>query len=464
MLRPRRRLRTFPQRTFPPFLLRRLPRLVPHAGPRRATQADHRRKRRAALLTKRHAAFVFPIMAWRAGGAAGLDVATPLPPPIPFNAARTGQNGPSSLSFGFGCGTSFGGNNAAFAEPLPMPGPSVVRPAMQDGGGGRAGMTKRRRNSPEMDGPLDEVPTHSVDDADEDMEALPQRSKRRRPSHTRAVEMDVAHASPRDGADVGKLLAALDKPTLLSLLHTLMSRNEGLAECIYTLIPTPSLESVGHALDALESKLRSILPTTAPGAPGYVRDEYVWSRARTTLAELAADIAGYTPFFSVRPGALQRPGTAEEPHPATAFSFLHATTMRLIRIGRMLPQDHEALAADKHAQATLEGMYTSLLPPRLRGGDTPGILAHIFLSLLREWEAWLHAVDCGVNQEGRMYGQEVVVGWERGLAALCTHSTTLGASRNATETALRRTLDCGAERLHLAVGWLAGSAHRPVWS
>lgn len=402
-------------------------------------------------------------MAWRTGVQTSLDIATPPPPPIPFNAGRPVQHTPMPLSFGFGCGSA----TAAPAPVLdPMPGPSAWR--TPDAFAGRTSMPKRRRSSVDVEEPVE---VHA--DADEEMASSPTLAKRRRASHGRyetdgGARVHAPARTPRrnapQGAEVGKLLASLDKPALLAILHQLMSRSDALADDIYTLLPTPSLESVEHALDAAEARIRHAIPM-APLSAAHVRDQYVWSRVRTSLGELASDVRGYVALFSLNPDASQRDAREHEPmHPATTFSFLHATTLRMLRIARMLPHDDQNGPTEKKGD-TLDALYASALPPRALAADAPNTIATTILpALLREWEHWLRAVDHAVNQAGRMYGQEVVVGWERGLASLGTHSAVLGAARTPEEAALRSVMNHAAQRMHSALGWLAGPAHRPAWS
>ena len=102
-------------------------------------------------------------------------------------------------------------------------------------------MPKRRRSSVDVEEPVE---VHA--DADEEMASSPTLAKRRRVSDGRYKTDGGARvlAPPRtsrrnapQGAAVGKLLASLDKPALLSILHQLMGRSDALADDIYTLLP-----------------------------------------------------------------------------------------------------------------------------------------------------------------------------------------------------------------------------------
>ncbi|WFC95428.1 hypothetical protein MBRA1_002076 [Malassezia brasiliensis] len=295
-----------------------------------------------------------------------------------------------------------------------------------------------------------------------DIPASPTLTKRRRASSGRAGDETHGRSirAPRktQSAEVGKLLASLDKPALLSLLHELMQGNEELTERIYTLLPTPSLESVEHALDAAEAKVRAAIPLASANSAVPIRDQYIWSRVRTSLAELASEMTSYSSVFSLRHA---RNGTV---HPATAFTFLHLATMRMIRILRLLPHtDFAPQSVSRKDHERLEMLFVHALPDAAK--HSPNTVVHTILpALLRDWDDWLRAMDHGVNQEGRMYGQEVVTSWERGVASLGTTSTTLGASRSVEEQLLRATMDQALQQMHAALGWLTGPAHRPAWS
>lgn len=402
-------------------------------------------------------------MPWRPGAHAPLDIATPPPPPIPFNAGKPLQHMPPSLSFGFGCGNAFSAPPNPPAEPIA--GPSAWR--APDACSARTGMQKRRRSSPEEDESIEETP---VADDDMDMATSPLLSKRRRASSGRMS--DETRVRPQrtpqraQGAEVGKLLgmsndadaASLDKPALLSVLHQLMQGSDELTERIYTLLPTPSLESVEHALDAAEAKIRASLPLASANSAAPIRDQYVWSRVRTSLAELAADVASYSSLFSMHNAR------NESLHPATTFSFLFMTTQRMIRLLRLLPHAEQTSGlVSKKGDERLDTLFENALPGG--GKNSPNTIVYTILpSLLRDWNYWLRVVDHAVNDEGRMYGQEVVMGWERGLASLGLSSPTLGAPRSAEEQALRATLDHAATQMHTALGWLTGPPNRPVWS
>ncbi|WFC99889.1 hypothetical protein MYAM1_002635 [Malassezia yamatoensis] len=401
-------------------------------------------------------------MSWRSIAGSPLDIATPPPPPIPFNAERGLQHAPSSLSFGFGCGTTLNSSPSHAFESVP--GPSSHRLGDQPLHV-RVSAPKRRRSSTDQE--EDTVESAEVDD---DMEILssPTLTKRRRASHSRSMDEVRGRAAQgtrnTQGIEVGKLLASLDKPALLSLLHSLMQQNQELADQIHTLLPTPSLESIEHALDAAEHKIQAALPVTTANPSVPIREEYVWSRVRTPLAELASEIASYASLF-------QLPKSSQgNMHPATAFTFLLMTTLRMIRILRLLPHEstspHNTQFAEslsrKLSEHRMDQLFERLLPDG--GKITRNTVVHTILpALLRDWDTWLRTVDYSVNQQGRIYGQDAVISWQRGLASAGIASSTLGSSRSEEEYALRCVMDGAALHMYSTIGWLTGSSHRSPW-
>lgn len=352
-------------------------------------------------------------MAWRSG--TNMPGGPPPPPQIPFSSGRAAFGGvPLGLSFGFGC-------SALEAAPAAAPlrwGELSRQPARSSDAAAMRTAPKRRRSESDED-----IPFAPADD---------EAAKRRRPAAARADDTRLR-------ADLGRLLASLDRPALLSLVLDLTS-DAAVAERAYTLLPTPSLESVEACLEAFEARVRASLPL----APGAVRESYVWPRMRGVLAELATELDSFVPLFSPAPRSHER----DLPHPATTFAFLHLATLRALRIARLLPSSGRAR---RPCAATPLRTYESALhAPDARDA----VATHVLPVLLREWEHWQCAVDHAVNQEGRIYSQDTVVGWERLLA-------TLGAERaNPTEQAVRAALDVLVAQMSACIGWLTG--HRGI--
>ena len=357
-------------------------------------------------------------MSWRGTENA---VVTP-PPPIPFHTARARHTVPPALSFGFGC-------SGTLAEP----GPAAPRPVPAADWQSRS-LSKRRRSSSDVD--LDDEP---------ELEAMDEQPKRRRP--VRPAPTDGSHRRA-NGGDLGRWLATLDRPALLGMLLEL-AKDHSTAERMYTLLPTPSVDNALAALHSLETRLRHMLPTAA--TPGQVREQYVLSRVRTCLLELSSELMQYIPLFSLA----QRSDARAPTHPSTTFAFLLGATQCMLRIAHVLPSDD--VPGKVHLHDSLLTTYSASAPASRDARDT---LAHaIFPALLREWTFWLVTIDAQVNQEARIYGQDLVHTWARGLAQL---GSTAGAS-GATETAMRVAMDQAASQMHSSIGWLAGPSHRSAW-
>lgn len=423
---------------------------------------------------------------------------------IPFNSSLSLHHGPSSVSFGFGCGSTFGGNNSAMLESPAGTSSAAARASPIDvhAGAARASAKRTRDGSDEEDqdtshtglsadlsASLDagveamDLAAHASPESKRRRAAVPpatspsagatDEASRRAPvahgEHRRGARTSRTHMPPRD-VDLGKLLASLDKPALLSLLHRLATDDAALSQRIYTLMPSPSLEGVSAVLDASEARMRAVLPAQATA-----REPYVWLRVRSALAELAGEVLSLLPLFSVA----QASGDAaprEPPHPATAFAFLITVTQRMLAVARLLPSDVSGVTSAaapsersrRHDQvAALDALFLSLLPPRLAARDSPDALSsRVFPALFREWEHWLRAVDTAVNRDGRMYGQEVVLSWQRALAALGTgRSTPDDMAANPRDAAVRTVMDQIGARMTHALGWLTGpAACRPASS
>ena len=299
-------------------------------------------------------------------------------------------------------------------------------------------MSKRRRSA-------------SVsDDGDDDaMDAGDDIPKRRRPPLRPPTSPSASKTTPRPKAhDLGRLLASFEKPALLSILLDIAKDDEHMAESIYTLLPTPSVEHAISTLHSFDARVRAALPASTAG----VRDQYVWSRVRGILVELVSELAWFIPLFSMTPRVSQ----TEPLHPSTTFAFLHAATACMLRIVRVLPPDPVASYRRAHASTLLKTYQQSVAP----APDTRDTMAHaVFPMLLREWQAWLDALDAAVNQQARMFGQDAILTWERGLALLGTQT----ASRGASEHAMRAAMDDAVAQLRTSIGWLTRPAHCTSW-
>ncbi|EPQ28727.1 uncharacterized protein PFL1_03531 [Pseudozyma flocculosa PF-1] len=505
-----------------------------------------------------------------AGAAAAAASASPGPAhQIPFNATPV-HHAPSPLGFGFGFGSSFGGNNNQ--APLATPSHSsfaatsalahsFASPSASPAYSPRRADTKRRRDSDHDD----------ADEADEDMDqhsssprmrpapgigdstfAAAPRSmlapKRLRagisqgsPSSTHLgaassglnrsiwghpAESSSSHrssSSPGKGrmsgldVDLGKMLASVDKASLLSMLMNLLaqSKDPNLGAQILSLLPTPSLETVEAALDEAEKNVRAAIPYTQGGDAAGVRDEYTWSRVRGPLAAFSDAALSYLPFFVSEldakrggaggsgSGADEAVAKREEVHPATTFTFLHALTLRVLRLHALLPPvpksslafsalrldrapstsfgfgfgsaaasgsmggggggSHSTVAGSsrggesKHSNLAerIPEAYTSLVSP-------DALLSTLMPALLKQWTILVERLDRAVNVEGRMFGQEVVLGWARALDTVNTQASSGEAGAKPEDAIIRKAMDEVRNRLERDLGWLVGGGPGPA--
>ncbi|KAL4398981.1 nuclear protein quality control by the ubiquitin-proteasome system protein [Malassezia pachydermatis] len=370
------------------------------------------------------------------------SIVTPPPRTIPFNTPAL-HHVPPALSFGFGCGSVWGETHTSPALAAEAPqashmsfSPARMMPSQETGRPGH----KRRRNS--MDNDAD------VDDESDMLLSLDDPAKRRRAGRT--CDGHAKRAAPSHGGDIGRSLATLEKSALLTILLEL-AKDESTAERIYTLLPAPTVENALASLQQYESRIRSSLPMSTTG---HVREQYVWGRVRSTLDELASDLARYLSLFSP-----SRQASRDMPpiHPTEMFSFLHTATQCMLRIAHMLPCDG----------AEFKRVPSSSLVKTFRNSltissDARDPMAHTIIPmLLREWQAWLVCMDAAVNKEARMYGQEVVLSWCRGLAMLSTCAS--DQTETPTEAAVHAAMHQAAEQMHTSIGWLVGPAHRAAW-
>lgn len=250
-----------------------------------------------------------------------------------------------------------------------------------------------------------------------------------------------------------------------------------------SLLPAPSLESVESALDEAERAVRASLPL----ASADVRDEYVWSRARVPLAELAHMALSYMPFFTADKdddaGSLrtlpsdatqQATGQREKPHPTTTFAFLHALTVRLLRIEALLPpcpRQMFSLSSHPHRASNLHAATSSTassLPAHLLAPTSPdALLSTLLPALLTQWDTLVARLGHAVNSEGRIFGQEVVLGWARALAGVGSAGATTpthGGKVKDEERVVRQAMNAVRARLESELGWLVGLPQRQTQS
>ena len=491
---------------------------------------------------------------------------------IPFNSAPV-HHAPSPLGFGFG--SSFGGNNPVHGSPAtassasPMFGfGSASTSAQPATSPSRRQDAKRRRDVDEADEDLDDdddmghvqrsrlgsdpsAPLH-----EHKRMVLPKRMRAGLgfgPMHAEPLHYSPQHAASTSTAfsssspappsalhhtsqqsaskrpalglanrvgmsgidvDIGKMLASMDKPSLLSMLSSLLtqSKDATLPAQILSLLPTPSLDSVESSLDELEKAIRSAIPFVADGSSA--RHEYTWSRLRAPVAAFVDAALGYLPFFvteldSDREQRLRErdprlQADREEVHPATTFTFLLMITNRVLRIEALLPSVTKSSLAFNLFTASSQpssfgfgasstsasptktnmdayGKHSNLaymLGSEFASPSSPDVLMTVLMpAILKQWTTLLHRLDKAVNGDGRMFSQEVVLNWARGLET----TGTAGAQTNTVaafssgfsqvkkepeppkpeEVLIRKAMDEVRNRLERDLAWLVGGNHQP---
>lgn len=304
--------------------------------------------------------------------------------------------------------------------------------------------------------------------------------------------------------DIGKMLASMDKPSLLSMLSSLLlqSKDATLPAQILSLLPTPSLDSVESSLDDLEKAIRSAIPFVADGSSA--RHEYTWSRLRAPIAAFVDAALGYLPFFvteldSDREQRLRErdprlQADREEVHPATTFTFLLMITNRILRIEALLPSVTKSslafnlfTASSQQTSFGFGGVTSAPTSPIKASGmnasdayDKHSNLAHmlgtefaspsspdalmtvLMPAILKQWTTLLHRLDKAVNGDGRMFSQEVVLNWARGLEATGTaalngyNGVKKDADTKPEELLVRKAMDEVRNRLERDLAWLVG--------
>ncbi|GAA5905449.1 hypothetical protein JCM6882_003164 [Rhodosporidiobolus microsporus] len=252
--------------------------------------------------------------------------------------------------------------------------------------------------------------------------------------------------------DLGKALASLDKPSLLSLLHQLLTSQPSLAPTISALLPAPSLPTLLTSLAALE---RAVLTAIPAGA--FLREEYVWGRVRAQVDEYVGEARRFLSLCvppTVTAAATSEGAAAQGEdltHPSLAFQFLHALTLSLTRLESALP------------------------PPPSSSSSTPAsnpnpnpLAAHLLPALLNAWHLFLTRLSQSTNVQGRVFPQSLLLSWFAGWDELCLlPPSPLDAFRGAAaagggggsrdgQGGVRRLMEGVRERARREVGWLVG--------
>lgn len=220
------------------------------------------------------------------------------------------------------------------------------------------------------------------------------------------------------------------------------------------------------ALDEIERNIRN-----ACAHSGQMRAEFAWGRLRNPVSDFVTTSLGFLPFFiddSKDGGVLS--SRQETPHLSTTFNFLQALTIRTLRIIDILPSTPSTLSASLFSFDNTKAFpfgndanpsvkaYQDLMPTDLFSSTNPNtIVTQLIPSLLMQWGRLQERLCKGVNEEGKMFGSEMMRSWIMSLESLGWAKES-NQSRNVKEEerAFRIVLDGTRARLEQGVGWLIG--------
>ncbi|KAG8691927.1 hypothetical protein FRC11_004856 [Ceratobasidium sp. 423] len=287
----------------------------------------------------------------------------------------------------------------------------------------------------------------------------PDRPRRTITKRIRATEADskTKTAESQDtqaNVDVGILLASLPSESLLPLLTSLINSQPNLKPLVLSLIPQPSIQTAIQALDASAKALRDAYPYSQaqpatstsfgfgssfgaaasmhapastsfgfranPHSSGAMREDYVRSRIRPSVAEFTSTATSYLSYFSLVPSPQAPTPKVTRSSLHDSFAYLCALTVHIMR-------------APPLARALL--LESPVLFPRL----------------IQEWSAWVDCLDVEVNQNAGMFSAEAVREWERSLDELTKGGPSAGQIGN-----MQPIRDRWIEK----VGWMVGRAVR----
>lgn len=262
-------------------------------------------------------------------------------------------------------------------------------------------------------------------------------------------------------------LATLDKSSLLTLFSRLLttSTDPTLRDQIISLIPSPSLDSVECALDEIEKSIRSTCAHS-----GEMRAEFAWGRLRNSVSDYTATALGFLQFFVDETKDAGTPSSRQDtPHPSTTYNFLHALTLRTLRIIEVLAPTPSNMSASlfsfdgnkplyfgNSAHPSVKA-YQDFIPSESLSSSNPNtIMTQLIPAILIQWSRLQEKLCKGVNEEGKMFGSEMMRGWILSLEALGWAKAEQDQLVKVEERAFRTVLDSIRLRLEQEVGWLIG--------
>lgn len=263
-------------------------------------------------------------------------------------------------------------------------------------------------------------------------------------------------------ADVGKMLATLDKASLLTVFSRLLATDPHIADRIQPLIPTPSISSVESALEESHRTVRSLAANA-----GEMRAEFAWGRLRNPIADFVTSALGFLPFFIAEEGA------RDPPHPSTTFGYLLLVTERAQQLMAQVPVTPGNMSASlfcPDARNPVITSHTSGTPKmvlkvyqdalsssdKLSALNPNAIVSQLIPSMLLQWAHLADSIARAVNEEGRMFGGEMVRGWLGSLESLTQEREANGEEEKEEEKACRLALFAVGQRMQEQIGWLVG--------
>lgn len=426
-------------------------------------------------------------------------------PPLTTSPARGASGAPQAFSFGFGMHSQGAGSSSNTHNPNIA---TFANSPSHSASTSSSNIAKRQRSvspSEESDDTMDAAQSTSAHTSSRSLQALPKRmraglggSGHQGSTNTRKSRASSSYSPPASGpssssssqqnTDVGKMLATLDKASLLTVFSRLLMADPSSADRIQSFIPTPTLASVEAALDESQKAVKSLLLNAAE-----MRNEFSWGRLRMPVAEFVTTSMSFLPFFV----ATDEENTIassmharEQPHPSTMYAFLHLITERALLMMAALPDSPTNLsislfspdaANDGHPivmanetgtpkmilKAYHDAMSSSetgsMANERLSAVNPNAIVSQLIPNLLLHWARLVDWVARSVNEEGRMFGAETVRGWLAGLEALTTIRSFVGneddrsSENNRLESKACKLALCAiGQRMQEQIGWLIG--------
>jgi hypothetical protein len=248
------------------------------------------------------------------------------------------------------------------------------------------------------------------------------------------------------------------------------SSDPTLRDQIIAHIPSPSLDSVQLALEDIERNIRN-----ACAHAGEMRAEFAWGRLRNPVGDFTTTALGFLPFFieGAKDGGILS-SRQESPHPSTTFNFLHALTAQALNIITVLAPTPASLSASmfsfdgskgsffgSNASASVKAYQERIPSDYLLSSNPNTIVTQLIPSLLTQWGRLQEKLCKGVNEEGKMFGSEMMRGWILSLESLGCSKTDQNqqARMKVEEVAFRTVLDDIRGRLEQEVGWMIGLQH-----